>query len=415
MLFKCIGNDTTAIGNRPGILQSHEASITGGGATLFQELRHDRSQPENFAIARGYYSRSVPSRNRSYNNPMVAKRDGYNVHALDVFSREQLQRNIADDPYLSVSVELENVDFAGSAIEIAELAPEEEHGQHDAILSSHNFEYLPNPIKFSQDCERTRKPGGKLIMAVPDARAAFDIHRPLTTVGEWLEAWLEDRERPTPKQIFEHHGLMSFSADEGPKVPCSGFDMEGHAIFSDELQHCFDRWTGERNDDTYSDAHSTVMIRASVEAIILEIKILGLVSLERCTLRSLPGGYEFMIRVQKTTNPKRPFHFKDARLSIATSAMRGKTPRIQPEGPAALLIRRRNAHQTKAWRAALQRGCRRRTIWKQFGDGTADKRSVAHHEAEAPTHTPLAWPSSRPACSPRTRVCPSATGSFEGT
>lgn len=261
-----------------------------------------------------------------YHNPMVAKRDGYDVHTLDVFSRAELERNMADDPFLSVSTQLEDVDYVGSATEIAALVPRERHGRYDAILSSHNFEHLPNPIKFLRGCERILKPGGRLIMAVPDARATFDIYKPLTTVSEWLEAWLEDRQRPTPKQVFEHHALMAFKNEEGRQVPSSGFEMEHRAIVSDELKKRFEWWNDEGDSGVYQDAHCTIMIPESLEAIILETKILGLVSLEVDALDALPGGYEFMIRLRKNADPNTYFVATDAlRRRVALYRLMGRS------------------------------------------------------------------------------------------
>ncbi len=83
-----------------------------------------------------------------YHSPLVAKRDGYNVHTLDVFSREQLESNLAKDPNLDPTSQLEDVDYVGSATEIASLVPEKMRGAYEAVLSSHNFEHLANPIKF---------------------------------------------------------------------------------------------------------------------------------------------------------------------------------------------------------------------------------------------------------------------------
>ncbi|OIQ69749.1 ubiquinone biosynthesis O-methyltransferase [mine drainage metagenome] len=113
------------------------------------------------------------------------------MRILDVFDRETLQKRGAADMqqnWRDMSL-LDEVDYVGSATEVASLVPTELHGTFDYIVSSHNFEHLPNPIKFLQGCASLLKPGGLITMAVPDHRACFDYFRPHTVIGDWLEAY----------------------------------------------------------------------------------------------------------------------------------------------------------------------------------------------------------------------------------
>ena len=38
-------------------------------------------------------------------------------------------------------------------------------------------------------------------MAIPDRRACFDYFRPLTRLSDWIQAFVEDRSRPSSAQI----------------------------------------------------------------------------------------------------------------------------------------------------------------------------------------------------------------------
>ena len=88
------------------------------------------------------------------------------------------------------------------------------------MISSHNFEHSPNPIRFLQGCGKVLKPGGVLSMALPDKRACFDYFRPHTTLGQWLEAFFAERERPTPAQVFDQDSLHSrLRAGEETSLP----------------------------------------------------------------------------------------------------------------------------------------------------------------------------------------------------
>src|SRR5580658_539233 len=113
--------------------------------------------------------------------PLAAKRDGYNCLSFDVFDTETLRKNAEGDPFVDSSCvsSIEGVDIVGSSTEICDIiAARGELSTFDYIVSSHNLEHLPNPIRFLQGCHKVLKPGGYLSMAVPDKRACFDYFRP---------------------------------------------------------------------------------------------------------------------------------------------------------------------------------------------------------------------------------------------
>lgn len=136
-------------------------------------------------------------------------------------------------------------------------------------------------------------------MAVPDARATFDIFKPLTTTGDWLEAFLEERVRPNQRQVFNHRAMSAFVMRNGRNVPSTGFFGERQASVSGQIAEFFEQWRSDQNSDTYIDAHCTVMIPSSVELMLLETRALGLITLSIDALETLPGGFEFLIRLRK--------------------------------------------------------------------------------------------------------------------
>ena len=141
-----------------------------------------------------------------YHQPLVPKREGYRSLSLDVFDTEALRKNAATDSAITKNEaeQIEEVDLVGSAPRLAELVETKGLvGQCDYIISSHNFEHIPDPIRFLQGCEKALKPQGFLSMAVPDKRCCFDYYRPLSMTGDLLEAYFEKRERPSRAQIFQ--------------------------------------------------------------------------------------------------------------------------------------------------------------------------------------------------------------------
>jgi SAM-dependent methyltransferase len=236
--------------------------------------------------------------------PIAPRRDGYNIKILDVFDRQTLlERGRADANLVGRDMsQLDEVDFVGSATEIADLVPTDLHGTFDYIVSSHNFEHLANPTKFLRGCAAILKPGGLVTMAVPDYRACFDYFRPYTVIGDWIEAFIEDRSRPSPKQVFEAASMSARLFEGGSRsfafrvgVPIEAVEVTG------DLDVQLARWRAAAHTDVYQDAHCTVMTPASLELLLFEARHLGLVPLEVESVSAV-AGCEFFVRLRKPTH-----------------------------------------------------------------------------------------------------------------
>jgi SAM-dependent methyltransferase len=53
-------------------------------------------------------------------------------------------------------------------------------GEYDFLLSSHCLEHVANPLKALREWTRVVKPGGAMVVVVPDPRHTFDRRRPIT-------------------------------------------------------------------------------------------------------------------------------------------------------------------------------------------------------------------------------------------
>lgn len=53
--------------------------------------------------------------------------------------------------------------------------------QYDFLLSSHNLEHIANPLKAIKEWVRVLKPGGYILLILPDKNYTFDRKRPYTT------------------------------------------------------------------------------------------------------------------------------------------------------------------------------------------------------------------------------------------
>lgn len=207
--------------------------------------------------------------------PIAPKSEGYNVKVLDFFPKDELVPRALADSNIPTGAErnIEDVDFVGNASAIADLTNE----TFDYLISSHNFEHIPDPIRFLQGVERVLKPGGMLIMALPDCRYTFDRYRTHTLIGEWLAAYKENRTEPTPKQIFEFFAYMGSNAS---------------AEIPGDLLNSYKKW----DRDEYTDVHCTLFFPESFELLMLEAQILGLTSLE--VIKVVPRLGEFFVWAQ---------------------------------------------------------------------------------------------------------------------
>ena len=264
--------------------------------------------------------------------PIAPKAAGYNVRVMDVFDRPTLMARAVSDPdYGNRDMSpLEEVDYVGSATQIATIVPAAEHGTFDYIVSSHNFEHLPNPIKFLQGCAKILKPGGVLSMAVPDRRGCFDYYRPNSQLGDWLDAYAANRDRPTARQVFDLKSRTAFLQQANREL--RGFPVgadSGQVRISSALVEVYNTWYVQPVPDRYHDTHCTVMTPASLELLLTEVRYLGLVDF-RIEQVSAPNGHEFYVKLRfGNTDPALTAdEFAKLRLKLCHQVLQDYVPQV---------------------------------------------------------------------------------------
>lgn len=60
-------------------------------------------------------------------------------------------------------------------------------GSYDFVLSCHNLEHIANPVKALKEWVRVTKPGGCIILVLPDGHRTFDHRRSPTPVSHMLD------------------------------------------------------------------------------------------------------------------------------------------------------------------------------------------------------------------------------------
>jgi SAM-dependent methyltransferase len=223
-----------------------------------------------------------------YFNPIAPRRDGYRVTTIDVFDTEELRRRATADPNLGPDrvPGIEDVDLVGSACDLADLtvAKYGASRKFDWILSSHNFEHLPDPIRFLQQCAAVLGATGTLRMAVPDKRYCFDHFRRISDVSEWLQAFHERRTKPTIYQVFREEALRSTPGNDGCWIPAR------------QTLAFYRSWFGPNGcvPEVYVDTHCWAFTPESFELLLHDVRAFGLVPL-RIDRISEPHGLEFFV------------------------------------------------------------------------------------------------------------------------
>jgi predicted SAM-dependent methyltransferase len=206
-------------------------------------------------------------------NPIAPKIKGFNVHILDHASASDLRRK-----YQGHEINLDNieeVDFVWHGETFQELIGKT--GCYDWIIASHVIEHVPNFISYLQQCEALLKPAGILSLVIPDKRYCFDYFSSSSSTGNVLDAYAENRVRPSHGQVFDHIA----NASKRNNNIAWGEDGLGGA---DELVHTFaeaqEHWASSVSTSDYIDVHCWRFTPSSFRLLISDLQSLGLIGLE---------------------------------------------------------------------------------------------------------------------------------------
>jgi hypothetical protein len=291
------------------VCEQARAMCGGNGTNLTNSNRSIRGEAKNMD-RREEILRHIGAGTRGIEvapwfKPIIPPGGEREVVVLDVFDRPTLQARAEIDPNIDVAMipQIGEVDLLGSACEIAELVRARFGAEalFDFVISSHNLEHLPDPVRFLRGCEALLTPGGMVAMAVPDKRACFDFFRPHSTTGEILQAFHERRERPTLAQTFEQSAYSArlpmgnsftgaFTVDANPN------DIALHGDLVQQYAYWLQRI---HTDDTqYRDTHCWAFTPSSLELILTELVLLGLINFEIVSVTK-PVGCEFIVHLRK--------------------------------------------------------------------------------------------------------------------
>jgi len=225
-------------------------------------------------------------------NPLLPKRRGYNVEIVDHADAATLREKYRDN-----ASKIEEVDYVSDGRSLLETIGQEQ--RYDFIFASHVIEHVTDIVRFIQDCEVLLKPEGRFVLAVPDKRFCFDALRPLSTVGQALQAYAEKRKRHTPGILFDQVSYACTKAEQTVWLEPT-FDDVAFLQGGEDAKSMFE---AVQVDTAYYDAHAWQFTPASFRFLVKKLRSLGYIkSGEIAFHKNEPGQlhlHEFYISLSK--------------------------------------------------------------------------------------------------------------------
>ncbi len=139
---------------------------------------------------------------------VLVPRDQADVRYLDVQDRaglvkwyEEMDPDVVIEDIVEVDYFLIQPD--GRTLTMAEAASE--GAPFDWVVASHVIEHIPDLIGWLAELAELVADHGRVVLAVPDRRFTFDAYRPLTTVGQMIQAHLDGDTRPSARAVYDHY------------------------------------------------------------------------------------------------------------------------------------------------------------------------------------------------------------------
>lgn len=223
--------------------------------------------------------------------PVAPKSGGYNVKIVDHATADDLRTKYAGKSPQAVN-SIEEVDYVwrgGSLVDLLEPG-----ASFDFIIASHVIEHTTDVVRFLRDCQALLKPGGRVVLAVPDKRFCFDFFRPVSTAGEAIQAYMDKRDRHSVATLFDHNSLLVRNGNIGAWTKVTP-PSEVRLIFSPTRG--MQSLEAALSSTDYVDAHAWQFTPSSFRLMLSDLRSVGLLNLHE---RDIVDGTscEFFVRLQ---------------------------------------------------------------------------------------------------------------------
>ena len=209
-------------------------------------------------------------------NPLLPK-SKYRVETIDHADAATLRKKYHDN-----ASQIEEVDYVSDGGGMLDTIGQA--ARYDFIVASHVIEHMTDVVRFLQDCEQLLKPGGTLVLAVPDKRYCFDALRPISTVGQALQAHAESWTRHPPSIQYDSEAYAVHT--KSGAIVWIEPDMEDLKLMRSPQagKRVVDALSGD-----YRDAHGWVFTPTSFRYLIKTLQGLGYINLGEVAFYKHPG------------------------------------------------------------------------------------------------------------------------------
>ncbi len=252
-----------------------------------------------------------------FHRPICPKREGFNCLTVDILPRDQLLQAYAEDKdVIPFQEHIEEVDVLLSSGLFASVAAytqgqearvQKAEGSLSYLISSHNFEHLPDPIAFLDDAATLLADGGFLTMAISVGSRCFDCFRPLSTTGQLIDAHTSGRVKTTLGAIFDQSASAATHSG-GQTIGDRNYDVAQVAVDAcggmiDESSFGALQFTHEFGHS--GGIHSFVFNPYSFLLIIEDLQACGFLPLLRVQEVIDRPGQEFIVHIVKISEASR--------------------------------------------------------------------------------------------------------------
>jgi predicted SAM-dependent methyltransferase len=267
-------------------------------------------------------------------SPVLPKAGGADVTVVDHVDAAGLREKYAVHGVDLSAIEDVDVVWKGGSLYDALR----DHAPFDFLIASHVLEHLPDPLGFFDDCEQLLRPGGVLSLALPDSRYCFDCLRPLTSIGQWVDARVSARTVHTAGTVLDH---TLHAAQRGGIVWQAGSDDPLAMVHMRD--HVDEMLSRAGVGDDYVDVHAWVFTPESFQYLVDMARAFGFMSFR---IEQLHGtvGFEFFVSLRRASEPVPPEERRllfDERLRTMVAMSRVEPPPPQPRSFLGALRRRR--------------------------------------------------------------------------
>lgn len=211
------------------------------------------------------------------------------------------------------------------------------------IVASHVIEHVPDLAGWLRELHGAMTQDGVLALVVPDRRFTFDLLRPESTLGDVVEAYLQERRTPSLRHVFDNCALgVVVDHQQAWREPLARPDLP-RLVGDDALQFAFDQCAEIARRPRYIDSHCWIFTPTSFLSILEGLARLKLLAFAVRTFEpTRKDDIEFFVQLTPETEIEAVLaSIATAREALATAARPFETSPPPPAATASQVARRR--------------------------------------------------------------------------